>query len=485
MMRVFLMACACAFVSFQSLAQDAYKNKIETYIEQYKDIAMAEMQRSGVPASITLAQGILESGCGESELAAKGNNHFGIKCHNGWEGKTMHYDDDAKDECFRCYTNPEESFRDHSDFLRTRERYAFLFDYHPTDYKKWAHGLKQAGYATNPKYPELLIDNIERYNLGQYDIYDSFLADNATKPSHTKSPASSNPRKERKTLRDFFAGFGQPKPVSPNASASIIYVNNLKAVHVKEGQTIESIAKSYGTGIDRLLKYNDLNTVQPLTAGSVLFLQPKRRLGDSMYHVVKATETMYAISQQHGVKLQYLYTRNQLMFGEEPAVNEVIYLKDKRATKPLLRGQEPKPVTTEPSAALAAIGSRSAATPAAEDGSPKYAKPMPTDPLFKSYTEEKSNASLPIEAAEQTESDYIPPVDNTATVTNEKGYSEQATADYITTHETEGTDYHTVKPKETLYGIAKLYGLTVDELMEINQLGSNVISSGMRLRVKP
>ena len=173
--RSFAFLLSFALCAFAASAQNSYVDKAQSYVDRYKDIAMAEMQRSGVPASITLAQGLLESGCGDSELSTRGNNHFGIKCHTGWDGKTMTYDDDAKDECFRCYTSPEESFRDHSDFLRTRERYAFLFDLSPTDYKSWAYGLKKAGYATNPKYPELLISNIDKYNLHQYDIYDTFL----------------------------------------------------------------------------------------------------------------------------------------------------------------------------------------------------------------------------------------------------------------------------------------------------------------------
>ena len=140
-----------------------------SYIEKYSDLAVEEMYRAGVPASITLAQGLLESGNGLSELAVKGNNHFGIKCHNTWTGAKVYHDDDRKGECFRKYDNPEESFRDHSDFLRYRDRYKFLFDYEPTDYKSWAYGLKAAGYATDPKYPEKLIRLIEEHELYLYD----------------------------------------------------------------------------------------------------------------------------------------------------------------------------------------------------------------------------------------------------------------------------------------------------------------------------
>ena len=146
------------------------QNKSEIYIENYKDIAITEMNEFGIPASITLAQGILESGNGESRLAKEGNNHFGIKCHNDWTGQIIIEDDDEKGECFRKYKNVDESFRDHSLFLTQRVRYSFLFDYEITNYKKWARGLKKAGYATNPKYASLLIDLIKRYDLSKYDI---------------------------------------------------------------------------------------------------------------------------------------------------------------------------------------------------------------------------------------------------------------------------------------------------------------------------
>ncbi|HAD98078.1 MAG TPA: N-acetylmuramoyl-L-alanine amidase, partial [Cryomorphaceae bacterium] len=141
-----------------------------SYIEKYRDVAIREMKEFGVPASITLAQGILESGSGQSYLAQRANNHFGIKCHLDWDGKRVYKDDDEKNECFRAYKDPDESFRDHSLFLKNRSRYASLFKEDPTDYKAWAHGLKRAGYATNRKYPTLLIDLIERYELHKYDL---------------------------------------------------------------------------------------------------------------------------------------------------------------------------------------------------------------------------------------------------------------------------------------------------------------------------
>ena len=146
------------------------QNKTTNYINKYKSLAISEMNEFGIPASITLAQGILESGNGESRLAVEANNHFGIKCHTNWDGETIFADDDEKNECFRKYSTVEESFRDHSLFLSTRDRYQFLFNYKKTNYRKWARGLKEAGYATNPKYASSLIKIIKNNNLSKYDI---------------------------------------------------------------------------------------------------------------------------------------------------------------------------------------------------------------------------------------------------------------------------------------------------------------------------
>ena len=168
--RTFIIYLFLFLTASAALHADEQKSPQEKYIERFASLAVEEMYRSGVPASITLAQGLLESRYGLSDLAAKGNNHFGIKCHNNWQGGRMYHDDDAKGECFRKYDSPEQSYRDHSDFLRYRDRYKFLFDYDVTDYKAWAHGLKKAGYATDPAYPSKLIRLIEEYKLHEYDL---------------------------------------------------------------------------------------------------------------------------------------------------------------------------------------------------------------------------------------------------------------------------------------------------------------------------
>ncbi len=204
-----------------------FANDTEAYIKKYRKTAIKEMRKYGIPASITLAQGILESGSGESRLAKKGKNHFGIKCTSDWKGRTIREDDDKKEECFRRYRRAKHSYRDHSEFIATKKRYAFLFEYDKRDYKSWAQGLKQAGYATNPNYPTLLINLIEKYNLDKYD----------------KRGAKKAIRKEEKTE-------------SASKKESTTTSNNFKTHIVKKGDTMYSIAKKYNISIDELKKIN-------------------------------------------------------------------------------------------------------------------------------------------------------------------------------------------------------------------------------------
>lgn len=286
---------------------EAQKMSKEEYINTYKDISIKEMKRCKIPASITLAQGILESAYGNSELAAKSNNHFGIKCHNDWGGKRVYHDDDEKHECFRKYKKPEESFYDHSDFLMSKSRYASLFKLQPTDYKGWAKGLKKAGYATNPKYPQLLIDIIERYELYNYDIKDKEL--------------------QKHTIKEI-------------AHTEIFEYNRIKTVLVKDDDTYEKLAIKHNVPIRRLLKYNDLNEVRVVKEGEKVFLQPKRKIGPDRFHVVKEWENLYDISQKYGIAMKYIQKRNLLKPGQEPEVGEKVVLRGVRSAPPKLHKPE-------------------------------------------------------------------------------------------------------------------------------------------------
>lgn len=296
------------FSNAQSVIAQPAERRItrEEYIETYKDDAIREMMKSGVPASITLAQGILESGDGNSPLAVYAKNHFGVKCHSGWTGESMRLDDDEKDECFRKYETVYESFRDHSDFLVTRSRYDFLFQLKITDYKGWAKGLKKAGYATNPKYADMLIMLIEKNNLDQYDNY-------AKVP-----PRKLSKKRSAKTL------------ASSKLSRTIKLHNHIKYIKVKAGDTFYRISQDYEMNLWQIYKYNDLNKGDVLKVGDVIYLQPKKNKSKEEYHIVKQGETMRDISQLYGIKLKKLYKKNLLIMGTQPNVGDKIFLKKKK-----------------------------------------------------------------------------------------------------------------------------------------------------------
>ncbi len=275
-----------------------------TYIEKYSDLAIEEMYRTGVPASITLAQGLLESGNGLSELAVKGNNHFGIKCHNTWTGAKVYHDDDRKGECFRKYDSPEESFRDHSDFLRYRDRYKFLFDYELTDYKSWAYGLKAAGYATDAKYPEKLIRLIEDYELYLYDTVRTTSDEEDMAQQIPQSPAQ---------LEQVHPLTGSQREVFRFALSRQMYSKNgVPFVYAEEGETYESIAKSYSLFHKEILKFNDLKVDSELLPGTVVYLQKKKKTAHPGLdrYVVEEGQTLWDVSQRFAVRMKNLCRLN-------------------------------------------------------------------------------------------------------------------------------------------------------------------------------
>jgi len=280
------------------------------YMTKYKDDAIHEMDIYDVPASITLGQGMIESNYGNSELAKQANNHFGIKCHEDWTGETFTMNDDQPNECFRKYTTVEESFADHSQFLKNRDRYQFLFDLKITDYKAWAQGLKDAGYATDPTYADRLIQVIEQYKLYQYDKLKSY-------PSI--AIAANPPTIDHPTV-----------VASTSGSHEVRSINNSRYVLVKQGDTFEKIAIEFEVTVQQLHRCNDLDKNAVLVPGEILFIQSKRSKSYAEAHVVVAGETMHDISQQYGVKIKSLYKYNHMDAGTEPKVGDTIYLKKKR-----------------------------------------------------------------------------------------------------------------------------------------------------------
>lgn len=276
----------------------------QAYIKKYSALAVEEMYRTGVPASITLAQGLLESGNGLSRLATEGNNHFGIKCHNTWKGAKVYHDDDEKGECFRKYDSPEESFRDHSDFLRYRDRYKFLFDLELTDYKGWAYGLRKAGYATDPKYPEKLIRLIEDHSLY---IYDSQKPEQKTFHEEPVIPEPPAQIEQAKPLT------GRQREVFSFALSRQMYSQNgVPFVYATEGETYEDIARANRLFVKEILKFNDLKEPRELKAGEVVYLQKKKkRAQKGLDKFVSEGETgLWEISQRFAVRIDNICRLN-------------------------------------------------------------------------------------------------------------------------------------------------------------------------------
>ncbi len=325
-----IIASLSNFIFAQGL--DKGELTVDEYIGEFKDIAIQEMERSGIPASITLAQGIHESAYGNSRLARSANNHFGIKCTKDWEGKKEYkWDDEARKSCFRVYISANDSYVDHTDFLLNRKHYAFLFDYERSDYKRWAKGLKKAGYATDPKYPDKLIKTIEKYKLTVYDRSTGILTYDTTNVKDIKNvPIYASVGKHRTKPRSFF--FKSYKP-------GFFRINGASYAISRKGESALAVAKRFGIPYKRFLKFNDLEDGDELMDYQPAYIQPKRATykGEETFYKVTQDITMYEIAQEFGVKLSTLLELNLLEKGNEPQNGELILLKEKALTKPKLR----------------------------------------------------------------------------------------------------------------------------------------------------
>ena len=289
------------------------------YIEKFADIAVQEMKATGIPASITLAQGCLESGDGNSTLATKANNHFGIKCH-GWKGKSISHTDDAPDECFRSYDSAEESFRDHSDFLRYRDRYATLFNLEPTDYKGWAYGLQNAGYATAQTYAASLIRIIEENELYRYDLLEE-TARGELPPTPMEAEFSTR-----------FKAHPGHKLYTASLLREIRTTNGVAYIIAGKEDTWQQLAREYNLFRRELLRFNDLNRERPLRAGETVFLEAKKNESAPHLdkHVVEEGETMRDLAQRYAVKMKKLYSYNAMRPGTEPEPGTILNLRKPR-----------------------------------------------------------------------------------------------------------------------------------------------------------
>jgi len=301
------MLCTCAaFAIGDELTR-------QEYIDTWKEEAVYQMATHGIPASITLAQGILESRDGNSRLAKEGNNHFGIKCHSGWEGKRIYEDDDARNECFRQYRNGRESFDDHSDFLK-KPRYAQLFELEMTDYKGWAKGLKECGYATSPEYAKSLIRIIEENNLQQYDEQGLIYTKRNEVPDRKDATPSARlpiaqEKKQSKRAGNRSTEDRQEITLAGNHEVQVSD-NRIKYVVVREGDTRESIAREIDLNVLILNRFNDFSSKTSLKPGDIVYLQPKRTKAAQDEHLAVEGDTWFSISQKHGIKLKQLCKLN-------------------------------------------------------------------------------------------------------------------------------------------------------------------------------
>ena len=444
-MKVLFSALVCLLLTCPLPAADVFiwtaeeNSEQEAYIERFKRIAMEEMERTGVPASIKLAQGILESNSGKSYLARTAKNHFGIKCGSNWKGDAVYREDDDYDDrgnltksCFRRYHNADASYVAHSEFLRDPNksfRYGFLFRLKPTDYKAWAQGLRKAGYATNPRYPELLITLIERHELDQYD-----------------RPGEIDPVDIVVPVEEAITGILNTNDVN-------YYVNEAPV-------SLQQVAQQVDVSVRRLLDYNEklVSESQTVAANERIFLQKKRRSyrGAEAYHTVVAGQDLYDISQQYGIRVKNLARRNRLGEQARPAAGERIKL----------RGWK---VRTPPRLARAG-----------ENAVPPAPNP-PTRPVAPAVTDEEGfldmgepispNTPRPEPRPQPTTEPEIPVVP-TPPATNPTSPNQPAAV------------YHAVQAGETLYAISRRYGVTVESIQKLNALSGSVISVGQQLRIR-
>ncbi len=312
---------------------------IRNYINEYREIAIAEMQRTGVPASIKLAQGIHETTAGTSDLVRRSNNHFGIKCKSNWTGESVKHTDDAPNECFRKYDDPSQSYSDHSDFLKGSSRYASLFNLDPLDYAGWANGLKKAGYATNPKYPQIIIKLIETYQLQDYTLIalgkmppkENMVAAITVEGTNEEDPAAiatTTPAVEKKI---------QPRREYPSGEFKI---NDTKVIYVRAETPALVIAQQYNIALARIFEFNEMEQTETIANDQLIYLQRKRKSGSSDFHIVKEGETIRDIAQEEGIRLESLLEYNHLQSYMRPAVGESLYLRKKAPKMPGLAKNE-------------------------------------------------------------------------------------------------------------------------------------------------
>ncbi|HBV16214.1 glucosaminidase domain-containing protein [Chryseobacterium carnipullorum] len=350
MKRLFLLVSLLVLSKFSAQAWATE----DQYIQKFAKYAVEEMEKYKIPASITLAQGLLETGGGQSRLAQEGKNHFGIKCKEDWTGKTMKHTDDAPNECFRVYEDPRQSYEDHSIFLSTRKYYTNLFNLNMKDYKAWAHGLKKAGYATNPRYASILISKIEKYRLYEYDdtnstevlyavlkMYPDLKDDRAFMAQLEPSKTISKKAKDAVTVEVPYkqTSYAQQQKRVERIKTKAEILNSilikthpndgLRYIVIPEDTNVKFIADKFRVSESRLMKWNELES-DVLKKNDIVFLESKNSSGNTAVYKAESGEDMHDIAQKFGIKLNKLYAKNRMDEGQKPSAGQLIYLIDKK-----------------------------------------------------------------------------------------------------------------------------------------------------------
>jgi LysM repeat protein len=457
-------------LSFLILILHAQKQTPTQYIDRYKELAIIEMYRSGVPASITLSQGVLESSSGNSRLAKFANNHFGIKCKGNWTGKTIYANDDAPDECFRAYRSVLESYKDHSDFLRKNWRYHELFELKITDYKGWCHGLRKAGYATNPQYGKILINLIERYELSQYDT--------------RKLPKKKTPEEGEK-------------------------INGVPIKIASKDETVRSIANENYLKDKHIRKWNDLPRDEEIKTGEIVYLKPKRRRGFEQKHIVTSSDNMRSISQTYGIKLKHLYKKNRMETGTEPKEGEVLYMHKKRASDDPIKTEVQRPNWEEEKKFINPSAENQRIIDSTQFNNPGAINKVTIEVPDFHIIVKGDNIYRIAEKYHVLEEDILkwnPNLNPNAMRIGQKIIlkeelsssndlrEEDDIKEKLSNEETEqiqktivvdGTMTHLVVKGDTLYNICKRYSVTIEQLKQWNNIENITIQIGQKLIVSP
>ena len=469
MRKYIVFVCTLILLGTTALAQPIstkefpFKITVDQYLEKYSAIAILEMHRSRIPASITLAQGLLESGNGNSRLALVANNHFGIKCKKDWAGESIKEDDDEAQECFRKYPTAEDSYRDHSDFLMKGQRYAFLFDLEPTDYQGWAEGLKRAGYATNPNYPKLLISLIERHNLHRFDL---------VKPTDKENI-------EIKENQNVFA-----------AEHSKFTINNIPALVAKANDSYASIALENGMRVWQIYKYNDLQKDAIINVGDTIYIKPKNYKGSVDNYRVNYGDNMQIISQRFGIKLSKLYSRNKMKEGQQAAVGEILFLRGTNPTTPNLSISNVAAIDSNYNNIIYSDPKKNVTT----------SKPTLPEDEFEIKIEDNKNDMAFFHTVQKDETlftiakKYNVKIEGIMELNHLHSENIFEGAKLIinpnqpsinVNEEAIVAGYHIVKQGETLYSIAQKYNTTVLELRALNEMLNDTLHVGEELVVVP